>query len=161
MALACTAAALASSAAGLPWEAVLTAVSIAAALGAILRGLLPPDTALLSALIVLFASGVVDPGRALAGFANRGMLTVGALFMVAAGLRETGALSRLLPRILGSPRTERGALARLVPLATMTSAFLNNTTVVASLMPAVHDWGRRLGISPSRLLLPLSYAAII
>ena len=157
----CGAVAGGSVLAGLGSSAVLTAVAITGALVTMLRGLAAPDTALLSSLVVLIVAGVLEPVEALSGFANRGMLTVGALFMVAAGLRETGAVSLVLRHILGLPGTEGGALRRLLPLVVTSSALLNNTAIVATLLPAVRDWGRRLGVHPSRLLLPLSYAAIL
>jgi di/tricarboxylate transporter len=121
----------------------------------------PPDLALLGAVILLVAGGVLSPEAALAGFANTGMLTVAALFVVAAGLRETGAVSRLTAPLLGRPRHVRGALTRLTLPVVAASAFLNNTTIVAALLPAVRDWARRSGLPASQLLLPLSFASII
>ncbi len=97
----------------------------------------------------------------LAGFGNEAMATVGVLFVVVAGLRATGAIDWLAHRVLGRPRGVRGALVRVILPVCGMSAFLNNTPVVAMLIPAVSDWAKRLRLSPSKLMLPLSYAAIL
>jgi di/tricarboxylate transporter len=134
-------------------------------IGLVLAGLLlnvaPPDLLLLAALVVLLAGGVLTPADAFVGFANTGMLTVAALFVVAAGLRETGAISLMTTTLLGRPKTARGGMLRLVAPVISGSAFLNNTTIVAALMPAVLEWARRIQVPASRLLLPLSYASIL
>lgn len=141
--------------------AVLTLAVIVGALALMMLNVASPDLVLLGGVVVLTAAGVLTPADAFAGFANAGMLTVAALFVVAAGLRETGAVQLITGVLLGRPRTERGALARLIVPVTIASSFLNNTTIVATLLPAVHGWGRRIGIAPSRLLMPLSFASIV
>jgi di/tricarboxylate transporter len=105
--------------------------------------------------------GILSTGDALAGFSNAGMITVGVLFVVVAGLRATGAIDWIAGAVLGRPKSLRGALVRVILPVQAVSAFLNNTPVVAMLIPAVSDWARRLQISPSKLLIPLSYAAIL
>ncbi|MEZ4319715.1 MAG: SLC13 family permease [Myxococcota bacterium] len=141
--------------------ALLTLSVVVASLALMASNRVSPDVILLGGVVLLTAAGVLTPEQAFGGFANTGMLTVAALFVVAAGLRETGAVNTLTSGLLGRPESERGALVRLVFPVIAASSFLNNTTVVATLLPAVHDWARRLGRSPGRLLLPLSYASII
>lgn len=119
-----------------------------------------PDMVFMGGLAVLLVTGVLSPEQALGGFSNTGMLTVAALFVVAAGLRETGALDLIVHRLFGQPRSIAAAQLRLMLPVTFLSAFLNNTPVVASFIPAVSDWAKKQGISVSKLLLPLSYAAI-
>ena len=143
------------------WQPALTGSVILGALALLLTGKGAPDVVLLGAVLVLLIAGVITPAEALEGFSNTGMITVAALFVVAAGLRETGGVTLLANLLLGRPRTDRGALLRLVPPVLAGSAFLNNTTIVAALMPAVNDWARRSGVPSSKLLLPLSYAAIL
>lgn len=140
---------------------MLTLVVILGALALMMANVASPDLVLLGAVVVLTAVGVLSPEQAFSGFSNPGMLTVGALFIVASGLRETGAVQLVTSRVLGRPRTERVALLRLISPVIVASAFLNNTTIVASLMPAVNDWARRIGISAGRLLMPLSFASIL
>lgn len=129
------------------------------------------DAIMVAALTVLMAVpfpkdgvwriGVLTIDQGFAGFSNAGMLTVGVLFVVVAGLKETGAIDWIASRLLGRPRSERGAMLRVMLPVWGMSAFLNNTPVVAMMIPAVQDWAKKLRISPSRLLLPLSYSAIL
>ncbi|MEO1277974.1 MAG: SLC13 family permease [Planctomycetota bacterium] len=105
--------------------------------------------------------GVLSPQDAIGGFANLGLATVAALFVVVTGLKETGAIDWISARLLGKPRSLRSAMGRIaIPVAGM-SGFLNNTPVVALMIPAVTDWCKRSRMSPSKLLIPLSYAAIL
>ncbi|MDQ2695523.1 MAG: SLC13 family permease [Pseudomonadota bacterium] len=120
-----------------------------------------PELVLFAGLIVLLTSGVLTPAQALVGFANEGLMTVALMYVVAAGIRETGGLDFLVHHVLGRPRSDRMAQARLMVPVMVMSAFLNNTPVVATFIPAVLTWAKRIRVSPSRLLLPLSYAAIL
>jgi di/tricarboxylate transporter len=121
----------------------------------------PPHHILLAGLSVLLVAGIVEPAAAFAGFGNTGVITIAVLFVVAGGLRQTGALTYFVQRALGRPRSAASAQARLVPPVILGSAFLNNTPLVAMLMPVVMDWCKAVGIRPSKLLLPLSYTAIL
>ncbi len=134
---------------------------LAATLFALMRDWGPPDVIFIAALVVLVLARVLSPKDAFAGFASPSVLMVGALFMVAAALRETGALDHLGQRLLGKVNTERGGLLWVSSVASATSALLNNTTIVAMLLPVVLDWCRKRSISPSRLLIPLSFATIL
>ncbi|HSM82901.1 MAG TPA: SLC13 family permease [Nodosilinea sp.] len=143
------------------WPAWLTvAVTMAAFLLNALTTL-PAEAVFLGALAVLVLSGVLDTPTALAGFSNPGMVTVGVLYVVVAGLQQTGGLDIISRSVLGLPKGQTRALLRLMlPVAGM-SAFLNNTPLVAMFIPVVSDWCRKLRISPSKLMIPLSYAAIM
>jgi len=106
-------------------------------------------------------AGVLSPEQALSGLANEGMVTVGVLYVVVAGLRETGGIGWIVHSVLGRPRSLLHAQLRLMaPVAAM-SAFLNNTPVVAMFIPAISDWARRNTLSVSKLMIPLSYASIV
>ncbi|PID49448.1 MAG: SLC13 family permease [Proteobacteria bacterium] len=120
-----------------------------------------PDLILMGALVLLMLTGVLLPEQAFAGFANTGLMTIAALYIVAAGLRETGAIQYVTRRLLGEPDTVRSAQFRMLMPTAVLSAFLNNTTIVAMLIPAVQEWCQRLRMSPAKLLLPLSYIAIL
>ncbi|MEM8505964.1 MAG: SLC13 family permease [Cyanobacteria bacterium P01_D01_bin.1] len=145
---------------GLPWQAWLAIATVCAAfLGNALTSL-PADIVFLGAAAVLFLSGVLDEKAALAGFSNSGVITVGVLYIVVAGLQQTGALQWVSQQVLGMPKTSRKALVRLMLPVIGASAFLNNTPVVAMFIPVVNDWCRKLRFSPSKLMIPLSYAAI-
>lgn len=121
----------------------------------------PTDLLFLGGLVVVTVCGVIKPEDALAGFANPAVITVGALFVVAAGLRSTGVLDQVGQQLLGRAQTAGAALVRLTFAVLGFSAFINNTPVVAMFVPVVLDWCRKRGLSPSRLLIPLSYMAIM
>ncbi len=118
------------------------------------------DLLLLAALTVLFVLGVVDLKDALTGFSNEGVLTVGVLYVVVAGVQESGGIALFAPYLFGRPKSLGAAQLRMMSATALVSAFLNNTAVVAMLLPAVSDWAKKLRISPSKLMIPLSYAAI-
>ena len=120
-----------------------------------------PDLVLLGGVAVLLALGVITPADALAGFANPAVLTIAFLYVVAAGVRNTGGLSVVVLRFFGRPRSETEAQLRMMGPVTALSAFVNNTPVVATFIPALEDWARRSRISSSKLMIPLSYAAIL
>lgn len=151
--------------------AVLCLVVLVVVFAGLVRSRVGPDVVLLGGLTLLLCVplpdgaggwrlGVLTVDEALAGLSNPGLVTVGALFVVSAGVRETGVVDMLARVALGAPKSLRGALARILGPVVALSAFLNNTPVVAMMIPAVRDWSRRLGIAPSKLMLPLSYAAI-
>ncbi|MEM1417646.1 MAG: SLC13 family permease [Myxococcota bacterium] len=142
-------------------EAWLTVGVVAAMVLALARGLAGPDMVLTAGLALLLALGILEPGEAFLGFANPALVTIGALFVVAAGVRETGALDLVGRWVLGRPRALAGAQLRvMLPVSTL-SAFLNNTPVVAMFVPLVERWARRHQLPASMLLMPLSYAAIL
>ncbi|MEA5450359.1 SLC13 family permease [Leptolyngbya sp. CCNP1308] len=145
----------------LTWGGWLT---IGVTLGAFLLNALTPlpaDAIFLAALAILLLTGVLDTATALAGFSNPGMMTVGVLYIVVAGLQQTGGLDMISRAVLGLPKGQTTALLRLMLPVLGMSAFLNNTPIVAMFIPVVSDWCRKLRISPSKLMIPLSYAAIM
>ena len=121
---------------------------------------LSPDVVFMTGLGALLVCGVLDPKAALAGFSAPGMITVGFLYVVVTGLQETGSLAWVSQRVLGFPKGIRAAQLRLLMSVMGLSAFLNNTPVVAMFIPVVTEWSRRIAISSSKLLIPLSYASI-
>jgi di/tricarboxylate transporter len=144
----------------LGWEAWLTIGVTLSVLLSLALTRLPADIVVLAGLGLLMITGVIGANVGLSGFASSGMITVGLLYVVAAGIQETGGLSWITNHVLGSPKGVRMAQLRLLAPVVSLSAFLNNTPVVAMFIPVVGEWCRKLRISPSRLLIPLSYAAI-
>lgn len=119
------------------------------------------DILFLGGLVAVVMLGIITPTTALAGFANPAVLMIAALFVVAAGLRLTGVLNLIASRLLGGVQTASEAIARLSCVVLGLSAFVNNTPVVAMFVPMLVDWCRKRGVSPSRVLIPLSYLAIM
>ena len=143
------------------WETWYTLGVIVLLVGALVSNRVGTDTAMLGALTLLMVAGIIEPAKAVAGFADPSVLTIAALFVVATGLSETGATAAIAQRLLGRPKGGISARFRLmIPVAVM-SAFMNNTPIVAMYLPIVHDWARKLRLSPSRLFMPLSFAAVL
>ncbi len=128
---------------------------------ALMRRLAGPDVILMGGATVLLSFRVIEPAQLLASFANEGLVTIGVLFAVAAGLSETGGMTVLTQRFLGRPKSVLSAQLRMMPPVSVCSAFMNNTPVVAMFMPVIEDWSKKIGLSASKLYLPLSYAAIL
>ncbi len=120
-----------------------------------------PHLVMMGVLVVLSASGIVTADQALMGFSNSGLITVVAMFVVAAGIHHSGGVDLVVHHLLRSPKSVRSAQARIALPVSLLSGFLNNTPVVATMIPAVHAWSRKIGISPSKLMIPLSYSAIL
>lgn len=142
-----------------PWIAI--AVTVAVFVGLQVRRGAAVDLLFLGGLVIVAALGVISVPEALAGFANPAVLAIGGLLAVAAGLRCTGVLDWIGYKLLGTARTEGAALWRLALALIASSAFVLNTALVAMMTPVVIDWCRRRNISPSRMLLPVSYFAIL
>lgn len=100
-------------------------------------------------------------GKLVAGFGNPALITVGLLFAVVAGLELTGATDLATSWLLRRPKGLADAQIRLLTPVAALSAFLNNTPIVAAMLPVVTDLGKRTGISTSQFFLPLSYAAVL
>ena len=143
------------------FSAVITLVTVVAVLATLALSRLAPDVVLMAALAFLIVSGILSPGEALVGFSNPGVMTIAVLYVVAAGLKETGAIQWIAHLLLGQPQRLKQAQLRVLLPAAGLSAFMNNTTVVAMFIPAIQEWAARLKLPPSKLLMPLSYAAII
>jgi len=145
----------------LDWQGWVTLGVIGLVLIAMVRGIAAPDLVMMGGLFTLTVFGILTPEETFQGFANPAMATVGALFVLSAAMRETGALEITLGRLFGRARTEVSGMVRTLPVLAALSAFLNNAPIVAMMTPLVSDWARRNNIAPSRLLIPLSYSTIL
>ncbi len=145
---------------GIPHD-IVTGVCVVLMVAVLATGRWAPDIIMMGVLLMLLLFGVLEPGEAIAGFANEGVVTVGMLYIMATGLRETGAMNAITDRLLGRPRTERQAQVRLTLPVVGMSAFVNNTPIVAMFLPTLANVARRARISPSKLYMPLSFASIL
>jgi di/tricarboxylate transporter len=143
------------------WQGWFTLGVLVLVVAGLIREVAGPEILVMAGLLGLAAAGILTPPETFSGFANPALAAVGALFVVSAGLRETGAIEAAVVRLFGRARTEGSALARMCPPLAATSAFLNNAPIVAMMTPVVIDWARRHAIAPSRLLIPLSYATML
>ena len=142
-------------------HAWITVAVIACTFVALIGTRVAPDGILVAGLTVLILTGVLTPTEALRGLGNPGLATVGVLYVVAACLVNTGAVQRLSTTLLRWPKSVVSAQLRLMLPTAAASAFLNNTPLVAMLVPLVEEWSRRCRISVSKLMMPLSFAAIL
>jgi hypothetical protein len=143
------------------WQAWL---AIALTLGVLITLMvtrLGPHLVMMAALAILSVAGVLGADEVLAGFGNPGLITVAAMFVVAAGLEASGGIDLLVNHLLGRPTSVQRAQLRIATPVTILSAFLNNTPLVAAMIPALHAWSRKIGVAPSKLMIPLSYSAIL
>ncbi len=143
------------------WEAWTTIGVVGLVLGLLTFTQIVPDIILVGGVALLLVTGILTPGQALSGMANEGMITVGVLYVVVAGLQETGASAWIAQRFLGQPKSLLEAQTKMMGPVAVASAFLNNTPVVAMFLPAINDWAKKHQLSISKLMIPLSYAAIL
>ncbi len=154
------------------FEAWFTIVIIGLVIAALMTNRISVDVAMVGGLTLLMVGdfifgevlgrgGVLSVPDAIAGFAHQAIMMIGALFVVAAGLQETGGMQVIAQRLLGRPKTILGAQLRLMAPVALLSGFMNNTPIVAMYLPIVGDWAKKLRISPSKLFMPLSFAAIL
>jgi di/tricarboxylate transporter len=143
------------------WQAWATVAVIGVSFGLLAVTRLAAELVLVAAVAVLMTAGIITPAEALSGLSNEGLVAVGLLFVVSAGLRETGAMNLVFDRWLRRPRSVRSAQLRVMGPVAALSTVLNNTPLVAVMLPVVSDWAKRHGIAPSKLLIPLSYATVL
>ena len=147
-------------------DAALTLGVIVAVLGVLVTERVSPALTVLGGVVALLVMGVVDADDAFAGFSNSAPITVAALYVLAAAVTHTHIIERVAARLTarGTPArelSERRTLVRVALPTASASAFLNNTPIVAMAIPGVVAWARRAGRSPSRLLMPVSFAAVV
>ena len=143
------------------WPMVLTGAVVAIVLTLLLVVQRGPDMVMIGGVVLLLAAGVLSPDEALKGMANEGMITVAALFVVAAAVERTGALAVIVDRVLGRPASLAAAQLRTMIGPGVLSAFMNNTPVVALMVPAIRDWARKHRLSVSKLLMPMNAAVVL
>ena len=143
------------------WEGWFTIACVVLMFLLLIRTRIGPEFIVTGTLVLLLTVGILDPAEALVGLSNQGMVTVAVLFVVAAGIAGTGAIRFMAPFLTSRPRSLTWAQLRLMPPITFMSAFLNNTPVVAIFIPAVATWAKKFNLPVSKLMIPLSYAAIL
>ena len=143
------------------WEGWLTLVVLLVAIVIMVRDIVAPVVAILGATIFLYVFDVIDAAQAFSGFSNPAPLTIAVLYVLAAAASRSGALQPLVRSTLSADASDRTNLARLLPPVSAASSILNNTPIVAVLVPEIRSWARRHGRQVSRLLMPISFAAIL
>ncbi len=143
------------------WQAWTTLGVTIATLLSLARDWASPAHTMLGAAITLLLVGVITPDQAFAGFGNPAPFTVAALFVLARATESTGVIQPLMERLLGDGRGGRLAMTRLLVPSAAASAFLNNTPIVAMLIPQILRWSERVRVSASLYLMPMSFAVVL
>ena len=129
---------------------------------ALIKEVMRPGLIFFSAAVVLMATGIITDKEMLAGFSNKGMITIGVLFLVSEGIRQSGILNRVAQTYL--PRKRRKMISLIpqimIPVSIL-SAFMNNTPVVIIFAPIIKKWAEKLNLSSKKFLIPLSFATIL
>ena len=144
---------------GFSLHAWITIATVLAMFSIMLFTKLRADLVFLGAIAVLFVTGVLDAKEAFSGFSSSSVVVIAVLFIVVAGLTYTGVLQWIVKHLLGQPKSYSKAVVRLMLPVAALSSFLSNTTVVTLFVGIVKMWSKKLGVTPSKLLIPLSYAS--
>ena len=143
------------------FDLILVFIVIVFILISLYNDLLGPSITFLIAIIVLGFFGVLTPSEIISGFANEQVAVVIMLLLLGDIIRKTEVIENVFDRIFRKAKNYKGFLSRMMLVVSTFSAFLNNTPLVAVMMPYVHSWCKRNNISPSKFLIPLSFAAIL
>jgi len=141
---------------------LITLLVFAGAIVLFVTGALAPEVTGLLAAALLVSFRVLKPEEAVQGFGSPALITLMGLFAVSAGLFRSGGLDRLRA-LIGSEavRTPQRMIMLLVGVVAPISGFIPNTPIVATLLPVIEGWCHRRGVSPSKVLLPLSFATVL
>jgi di/tricarboxylate transporter len=141
---------------------LITLLVFAVSILLFVTGWLAPEVTGLLAAALLVAFRVLKPDEAVQGFGSPALITLMGLFAVSAGLFRSGGLDRLRA-LIGSDaiRSPKRMIALMVGVVAPVSGFIPNTPIVATLLPVLEGWCHRRGVSPSKVLLPLSFATVL
>ena len=142
-------------------EIVIVLLVILFLLVSLYREWLWPPVIFFISVAVLTLSGIITPEEALGGFANDQVAVIVILLILSEIIRHSSLVDKMFDAIFSGANSVNSFLWRMMGYVSISSAFFNNTPLVAMMMPYVHGWSTKSGISPSRLLIPLSYAAIL
>lgn len=142
-------------------DAYLTLVLLLALFVLLIKTKIPAPAIFVGTLTAAMTLKLAPVLELLKGFSNPGMLTVAVLFMVAAGMYATGAITMIMDKLIGLPRSIVGAQIKILPPIAFGSAFLNNTPLVAMMIPVIRDLSRTSRLPARQLYLPLSFASIL
>ena len=122
---------------------------------------LSPPVVFISATAVLVFAGILTPAQSMVGFANQSIAVMLILIVMSQLIWRTGFVQWIFESLIKPSNRYRRFLCQMMPFVGGSSAFMNNTPVVAMMIPFVTDWGKKNNIPASKLLMPLSWAAIL
>ena len=142
-------------------DQIIVILTIVFIIIALYKELMRPPVTFLVAIVGLNIFGILSPKDILAGFSNEQIAVITLLLIIGDLVQSTNVLDRLFDRIFRKAKTYNGFLIRMMAYVATASAFFNNTPLVAMLMPYTFSWSKRNQVVVSKLLIPLSYAAIL
>ena len=143
-------------------QSIIVLVSLIGMLLVLIADKMRPGMTLLSVVVVFLATGILTAKEMLEGFSNKGMMTVGVLFLISEGVRRSGALSSIVYKVLPNRKVSiRRAQMRLFPLIYSISLFINNTPLVVIFGPIIKRWTKMIEHPATKFLIPLSYVTIL
>jgi len=145
----------------LNYDSIIVLVVILFIIISLYAKIVGPAFTFIIGVLVLGLFGILTPAEILGGFANEQIMVIIMLLLIGEIIRKTGVLEGLFNQIFRKARSYNGFMSRMALIVSGFSALLNNTPLVAIMMPYVNSWCRRNNISPSKFLIPLSYAAIL
>ena len=144
------------------FEIIIVLLALIGMLAALIMDKMRPGMILFSVVVLFLCTGILSPKEMLEGFSNKGMITVALLFLVSEGIRQSGALTQLIKKLLPQERTSVfKAQVRILPSIAFISAFLNNTPVVVIFAPIIKRWANYVKLPATYFLIPLSYVTIL
>jgi len=145
----------------LGWQAWYVLIVLLVTLAFLIKDHLPVHVIMLGCLLLQLIPGIIKPADALEGFGDSSIATIAVLFITAEGISRTSVLLPIFRYILGRPKRLWPALVRLTVPVAIASGFLNNTPIVAMMIPVVQQFSRRTGIPVSKLLMPMNNATVM
>lgn len=143
-------------------EVIIVLVALVGMLAALIMDKMRPGMILFSVVVLFLCTGILSPKEMLEGFSNKGMITVAMLFLVSEGIRQSGALTQVIKKLLPQEKTSVfKAQIRMLPSIAFISAFLNNTPVVVIFAPIIKRWASSVKLPATYFLIPLSYVTIL
>ncbi|HPE34053.1 MAG TPA: SLC13 family permease [Bacteroidales bacterium] len=145
----------------LSYDSIIVLAVIVFIIISLYTNLIGPAFTFIVGILLLGITGVLTPNEILSGFANEQIMVIILLLLIGQMIRNTGVLEGTLNRIFRKTNTYPKFLTRIYFSVSIMSSMLNNTPLVAVMMPYVNSWCKKNKVNPSKLLIPLSYAAII
>lgn len=143
-------------------EVIIVLVALVGMLAALIMDKMRPGMILFSVVVLFLCTGILSPKEMLEGFSNKGMITVAMLFLVSEGIRQSGALTQVIKKLLPQEKTSVfKAQIRILPSIAFISAFLNNTPIVVIFAPIIKRWASSVKLPATYFLIPLSYVTIL
>jgi di/tricarboxylate transporter len=139
----------------------ITIAILALTFALLIKSKIPPVAIFVGALTLTITFRLAPLNQSLKGFSNSGVLTIGALMMVAAGMYRTGAITLITEKLIGRPKSLPAAQAKILPPVAVGSAFINKAPLVAMFIPVIRDLAKTSRLPASRLYIPLSFASIL